>query len=66
MTFNGLVKNYEYGVLVDDIDTMFYIEDDLQCLIDDELSGEMDKDSVDFIKNQIECYKDKEYKILVD
>ena len=52
LTFNGLVKNYEYGVLVDDMDTMFYIEDDLQCLIDDELSGEMNKDSVDFIKNQ--------------
>lgn len=66
LTFNGLVKNYEYGVLVDDMDTMFYIEDDLQCLIDDELSGEMDKDSIDFIKNQIEFYKDKEYKILVD
>ena len=60
LTFNGLVKNYEYGVLVDDMDTMFYIEDDLQCLIDDELSGEMDKDSIDFIKNQIEFYKDKE------
>lgn len=66
LTFNGLIRNYEYGVLIDDKDTVFDIEDDLQCLIDDELSGEFKIDSVDFIKEQIDFYKDKEYKILVD
>ena len=66
LTYNGLNKNYEYGVLVDDSDVMYAIEDDLQCLIDDELSGEFTMDSVSFIKKQIEFYKDKEYKIQVD
>lgn len=66
LTFNGLIRNYEYGVLIDDKDIVFAVEDDLQCLIDDELSGEFKNDSVDFIKKQIDFYQDKEYKILVD
>lgn len=66
LTYSGMNKNYEYGILVDDKETVFSIDDDLQCLVDDNLSGEFTKESILFIKEQIEFFKDKEYKIKTD
>ncbi len=66
LTFNGLYRNYEYGILIDDQDAIMAIDDDLQCLIDDDLSGEFSSDSVDFIKEQICLYNNNEYKIYAD
>lgn len=53
LTYNGLNKNYEYGILINDLNVVSDIDDDLNCLIEDELSGSFDYDSVDFIKKQI-------------
>lgn len=66
LTYNGLIKNYEYSVLISDSNIVNVIENDFQCLIEDELSGEFNLESVEFIKKQIEFYKNIEYKIIVD
>ena len=66
LTYNGLNKNYEYGILINDLNVVSDIDDDLNCLIEDELSGSFDYDSVDFIKKQMNFYNDKEFKIVVD
>lgn len=67
LTYNGLNKNYEYGILIDeDYDLLDSIADDCNCLIDDELSGEFKIEDIDFIEKQIEFYDDKPFKVSVD
>lgn len=66
LTYNGLNRNYEYSVLIQDRQLIESIRDDLHCLIEDELSGEFDEEDVDFIKEQIAFFKDNEYKITID
>jgi len=66
LTYNGLNKNYEYGILIDDKKIIDDIDDDCSCLIGDELSGEFDLNIVNDIKNQIEKISKIDYKIITD
>ncbi|MCK9305822.1 MAG: phospholipase D-like domain-containing protein [Bacteroidales bacterium] len=66
LTYNGLNRNYEYGVMIDDKDIVDDIDDDCSCLIDDELSGEFDLSVVNDIKNQIYKISKIDYKIITD
>ena len=53
LTYNGLNRNFEYGVMIDDELIVSDIDDDCSCLISDELSGEFDLDTINDIKKQI-------------
>lgn len=67
LTHGGLNKNYEYGVLLDDIKAIEQINNDLDCLIKDKTSsGEFSSSMVDEIKNNVKALKVANYKITTD
>lgn len=67
LTHNGLNKNYEYGVLLDDIKAIEQITNDLDSLTKDKISsGEFNSSMIDEIKNNVKALKVANYKVTTD
>lgn len=66
LTYNGMIKNYEYGVLFDNEKEIDIISEDVNALLSNELTGIIQENDVELIKEQVEFYKNNNYKIIVD
>jgi len=57
LTYNGLNRNFEYGLMVDDKDVLVKINDDYEALKHSELCGKFNKQIIKDIKKIIEQNK---------